>query len=471
LLVGLTNKYNVWASTLDKADVDVMQDRIENGANLLKEHCFQFDFLNDEFTPVSKGGKLPDKLFEIINDEKRREKLLVYINPPYAEARGEQIGKSNKKGFHLSTVHDKYINKIGKAVIEMFAQFSVRIYSDLPKAKLAMFSKLKYITSPNFDKFRDVFRATYKKGFIVPANTFDNVDGEFPVGFLIWDLDTKKTFKKIRADIFNKAGCFNGTKTFYCPEKKTLLINDWASVFPKDGNSIATVIGPAADFQHQSTIWILGANSNSNWFHWQSTQNNLIPTCVYFAVRHCIPADWINDRDQFLYPNNQWKKDEEFQNNCFAYTLFHGQNNISIKEGVNHWIPFSENEVNAREKFDSHFMLSFIGGKIIPNGYSDLFEQGGNEWCEKREFSPEANAVFDAGRELWRYYHSQKDANPNAAFYDIREYFQGRNAQGRMNSKSDNEKYNFLIGDLREKMKILAKKIEPKVYEYGFLMR
>jgi hypothetical protein len=31
LLAGLTNKYNIWASTLDKADVDVMHDRIKNG--------------------------------------------------------------------------------------------------------------------------------------------------------------------------------------------------------------------------------------------------------------------------------------------------------------------------------------------------------------------------------------------------------------------------------------------------------
>ena len=34
---------------------------------------------------------------------------------------------------------------------------------------------------------------------------------------------------------------------------------------------------------------------------------------------------------------------------------------------------------------------------------------------------------------------------------------------------SDDEKYTELIGDLREKMKTLAKAIEPKVYEYGFL--
>jgi len=40
-----------------------------------------------------------------------------------------------------------------------------------------------------------------------------------------------------------------------------------------------------------------------------------------------------------------------------------------------------------------------------------------------------------------------------------------------MNNKSNDEEYNKLIAILREKMKVLAKKIEPKIYEYGFLMR
>jgi hypothetical protein len=38
-----------------------------------------------------------------------------------------------------------------------------------------------------------------------------------------------------------------------------------------------------------------------------------------------------------------------------------------------------------------------------------------------------------------------------------------------MKAKSDNETYNRLIGTLREKLVILTKKIQPKVYEYGFL--
>jgi hypothetical protein len=132
--------------------------------------------------------------------------------------------------------------------------------------------------------------------------------------------------------------------------------------------------------------------------------------------------------------------------------LFHGQNRISCADGVNHWIPFTEKEVNAKEKFASNFMSAFLKDK---------------------HFSPEAEAVLDAGRELWTYYHekikARKTASVNASFYDIREFFQGRKESGTMNTKSNDETYNALIKTLRETQKTLAAKIEPKVYEYGFL--
>ena len=66
LLNGLTSIYNIWASTLDKQDVDVMHDRIDSGANLLTSHVFQFDFLNDDFT------KLPAELQKIITGRVRK---------------------------------------------------------------------------------------------------------------------------------------------------------------------------------------------------------------------------------------------------------------------------------------------------------------------------------------------------------------------------------------------------------------
>ena len=195
---------------------------------------------------------------------------------------------------------------------------------------------------------------------------------------------------------------------------------------------------------------------------------NIIEMCIYLSIRHTIKLNWINNKDQFLCPNKAWQTDIEFQNDCFVYALFHNQNRITNSEGTNHWIPFIEQEVNAQNRFESNFMTNFINGKIKIENKTDLFGNGTNQ-NGKRMFSNEAKDVFDAGRELWKYYHSQQNVNVNASLYDIREYFQGRNAKGRMNSKSDDEKYMELIGELRNKLNFLADKIKPKIYEYEFL--
>jgi len=294
LLAGLTNKYNIWASTLDKADVDVMKDRIKNGANLLENHVFQFDFLNDDF------AKLPKGLQDIINNEKKRKKLVVYINPPYAEVSSKDIKKEQ------------------------------------------------------------------------------------------------------------------------CPNPRG--------------------------------IWIL--------------YTNLIPVSIYYTIRHIIAFTWLNDRDQFLYPNDGWMNDADFQNDCLTFTIFN--TNIQSKYGINHWIPFTEED--AKDNFESHFMVDYIKDKTIHEESAELF----GELTKKHKalkFSDEAKAVFRTGKKLWQYYHSQPTANVNASLYDIREFFQGRDDNGKMNNSSGDTQYNELIGDLRSALKTLSLKIQPKVYEYGFLVK
>ena len=119
-------------------------------------------------------------------------------------------------------------------------------------------------------------------------------------------------------------------------------------------------------------------------------------------------------------------------------------------------------------------MTDFIAGKSGTEKTEDitLFESEEKESFipkEPLQFSSEAKAVFDAGRELWRYYHSFGSASANASLYDIREFFQGRNEAGRMNAKSEDTRYMELIGNLRNALGILGDKIAVKVYEYGFL--
>ena len=199
-------------------------------------------------------------------------------------------------------------------------------------------------------------------------------------------------------------------------------------------------------------------------------ESNLIQISIYLSVRLCIEATWINDRDQFLYPNDKLEEDLEFQSDCLTFTLFHGQNRISAEEGINHWIPFSEAEVGAKDSFESRFMKDFIDGKIKPKETKELLTERRSQ--KPIKFSKEAKDIFEAGRELWKYYHKHDLININASYYDIRKFFQGVDSKsGRMNNKSIDETYNKLIGNLRERMKILAKKIEPKIYEFGFLKK
>lgn len=465
LLAGLTNKYNIWASTLDQADVDVMRDRIKNGANLLDSHVFRFDFLNDDFS------KLPQSLQDVINDEEKRKKLVIYINPPYAETAGK------RSQINITEVQKRYSNTIGLAVRELYAQFICRVYAEIPSCHLAEFSKLKILQGAAFSDFREWFKAKLVSCFVVPADTFDNVKGKFPIGFKIWNTQLSEPFSHIEADVFQANGDYSGKRIFRISTEE-VYFSKWITNNKSNKDYIAWLEGITRnDFQGQNKICIISDKSpnNSQPRGIYITQCNIIESFVAFAVRHCIEATWLNDRDQFLYPNDGWQEDKEFQSDCLAFTLFHGQNRISCEQGVNHWIPFTEEEVDAKERFDSHFMTDFMAGRDVacrvPTEQPDLFadEVERTVSAEPMQFSATAQTVMDAGRELWRYYHAQPDVNPNASFYDIRAHFQGRNEKGKMNNTGTDEQYNTLIGNLRQALKELAKKIEPKVYEYGFL--
>ncbi|HEH4644770.1 TPA: hypothetical protein SG361_000518 [Campylobacter coli] len=478
LLANFTNKKNIFCSTLDKADIDVIHERIKNGANLFENHVFQFDFLNDEFFDevddkgkIIQKSKLPLILQEILKDENKRKKLIIFINPPYAEAGNSKT--ATKTGVHKEKVArenkicEKYKDILGRANNELFAQFFIRIYCEIEDCLMASFSTLKYVNSTNFIKFRESFKAKFLKGFMVPADTFDNVKGNFPIGFLIWDTSKKEEIKKIKLDVFNENGNFLGVKHFYNDKQES--INKWLRKFSIKDNGIGVLMADAPDFQQNNHVAILNQKGVAHLIFQDIDQVNIINTAIYFSVRQAMPATWINDRDQFLYPNDLYENDDEFKSDCLAFMLFHRQNKISSKEGINHFIPFSETELGiTKEAFESDFMYKFIKGKIKDE--NSLF---GDELA-KIEFSLEAQELLKVGKELFKYYHTHSEDKGylvNASLYDIKEFFQGRDEKGRMNrpSQAKDEHYKALLSDLNTALNALAKKLEPKIYEYGFL--
>jgi hypothetical protein len=329
---------------------------------------------------------------------------------------------------------------------------------------------MKAIQGPNFFKFRQFFSAEFLKGFVIPANTFDNVNGQFPIGFMIWQLQKGKKITNCTLDVYDKEGDFLSEKTFYAYGEK-VFITDWYRNY-HTRNLDDTVVGAiglyGSDFQHNNFIRITNAETHPNrWTY--ITKENLIQTAIYLAVRHCMDKTWLNNQDQFLFSNKKWEKSKKFQTDCLAFILFHQQNKITCTEGINHWIPFREQEVEPRKLYESHFMIDFLSGKIRPEKSSLFTKKEATK--TPLQFSPEAQAVFEAGKALWKYYHQQPNAKADASLYDIRAHFQGQTANGRMKTHSEDENYTQLLATLREKLKRLARKIEVKVYEYEFLKR
>ena len=151
--------------------------------------------------------------------------------------------------------------------------------------------------------------------------------------------------------------------------------------------------------------------------------------------------------------------------------------------GVCHWIPFYEPEVNSPSSFSSRFMADFLNGKVKRGKpvetTGDIFEQQeineANNTAPIEALSYEARNVLTVGREIWRYYMSQPGVSANASFLDIRAYFQGfkETDKGKlqMNSTSTDQKYMELWGELKSRLKMLEAHIEPKIYEHGFLLK
>ena len=484
LEVKHSNPRNIYMSTLDQADIDVMRAT----KTCVAAQRFQYDYLNDDITDDGKidyslTNKVPQGLRDAIAAGK---KILVLINPPYGET-GSGIGKGdmNKKGVEQTRINATMV-KEGYASKELFVQFMARIAKELPTATLAMFSKLKCVNAPNFEKFRHGWNAEYQGGFVVHSKAFDGLSGEFPIGFLIWKTNQgsqKRTpITEVTVEVLDKRAKRIGEKTFYNLPNSTFL-NVWMdkSVTNDElalplSNAIKVSSNPRIkkscdnmkgflfagnnDFQNAQTGTLIASSiyTGRNGGGVYITEENLWQAAVVFSVRRLIKQTWLNDRDQFLQPTEPLT--EEFKNDCLIWMLFNGSNLTAGANGlewngktwslVNHFIPFTEAEVGAPDRFESDFMVQYLADKPL---------------------SAEAQAVLDAGRTLWQAYFAYTDVRTVRDEYKLNRpdvgWYQIRNALKARNSSGDTAPVNF--GPFESAYQALTEKLQPQVFSLGFL--
>ncbi|MEM5877484.1 MAG: hypothetical protein QXF12_01260 [Candidatus Aenigmatarchaeota archaeon] len=462
LLVGLKNPDRVFASTLEQEDIEIMLNRKE--LKIKHENVFQFDFINDKLKPKSKGGKVPDHLYSIITNPEKRQNLLFIINPPYGSVGNLRVIAQkevrNKIGFKNIVKVNKPYYEIRSVKEEMFLLFIARIYYEIPDCYIALFSRAGFLIYKKYQPFMHFFRAKFLKGFCVPSYTFENVVAHFPLIFSIWSTKEKRCEKSdpdnnYLFDIYDKENRYLGVKQFiHIKDRK--LIHKWITNYNSyDNNSIAFLSYKNSDFLHQRQTFI---TNNTNLHPARKViyinETNLFITMVYLSVRQAIPESWLNQNDLFYEPDIEFMQDYEFITDCLYYALFHKQNVVSIKHGVNHLIPFREEEVGAKQRYDSHRLIDFI-----------------EKNKEKIIVSKETENFVQIIKEIYRYYHSKENTSQNASFHDIKEYFKKRSENNFMKNKSSDPVFNKLYEEQQKANKVLTAKIENKIYEYSFLVR
>ena len=494
LEVKHSNPRNIYMSTLDSADIDVMRAT----KTCVSATRFQYDYLNDDITDFgtidySMTNKVPESLRKAIAEGK---KILVLINPPYAEAAsgdntaGGDDNSENKIGVSRNGVSISMMSNYGSATRELFTQFIARIAKEIPNATIAIFSKVKYINAPFFEKFRQVWKAEYLGGFVVHSKAFDGLKGNFPIGFLVWNTNVKKEIDAISTDVINKNAQPIGEKSFYnIPNEK--MLNVWIprpksndlEVIPLTNaittpnkadfktwsdNALAYLTAWGNDIQHTNGTYILSSRAYGDSGGIYINPDNLWQVAIIFSVRRLVKPTWLNDRDQFLQPTEPLT--DEFKSDCLIWMLFNGSNLTASANDlewngkkwsiVNHFIPFTEEEVGAPDRFESDFMVQYLSNLT---GLEDL--------SGLAALSSEAQKVMQAGKGLWKAYFEHTDTRnvrdelklnrADVGWYQVRKALQARNASGDFIPVS--------FKPFEEAYKALTEKLQPLVYELGFL--
>ena len=502
-----SNHRNIFMSTLDQADVDVMK-----AAKTCRAATrFQYDYLNDDITDDGKidytlTEKIPQSLRTAIAEAKAgkdaagkpAKKILVLINPPYAEAtNADNTAKGagdaeNKTGVAKTKFASVAMEKYGKASNELFTQFLARIVQEIPNVTIAMFSTLKYVNAPNFEEFRKNISIKYLDGFIVHSKSFDGLKGDFPIGFLIWKTSKEYTEfpAEISCEVLDKDAKPIGQKYFYnipndqylnvwikrpkINSEDAIPLSNCITVSPMSkprvknwsDNAIAYMCTGTNDLQNAASYTFILSSVAGRGNGLFVTPENLWKCAVLFTVQKIIPHTWINHNDQFLQPNSELS--DEFKSDCLMWMLFNGKNLTAGADNLvwdnrewsitNHFIPYTEDEVNAPDRFESDFMVRYI---------EKLPHLSGTD----SPFSSEARAVLEEGKILWRAYFSATDERTvrdkyklnrsDAGWYQIRGALKARSESGDFPPVS--------FSAFETAYRTLTEKLRPLVFKYDFL--
>jgi hypothetical protein len=488
---NLTRDYKfkeLYVSTLNYSDIQTAEQMGYNPEAVK----FQFDFLNDDY------DFLPKKL---INDIENGKEILFLINPPYIKA---TPNKGNDNAGISNTVIGKEMNdkKFGIASSQLSTQFLYKITKLQEKnknIKIGIFNKPNYMTSDGFKVLREYFLNNFGfvKGFLFNASHFSDTANSWGISFSVWDsnfesdknqfnhklVDTDDEFNTIESNekiLYNCDNLKKANTIFKNKEKNDVILPPIKSYLTietekeKFGNSMAIgyINNDSNNLMQQNVVFlassVISANGNKS-----ITPDKFNSIINLFTARKSVQQNWINDKDEYLAPNEEHEQYQQFTNDSIVYSLF---NNSSQQSSLRQ-VTYKDQLWDIKNEFfwmSKEEMMELANN----NNYNELYSDArtdNNRYVHNllfgdeniyEQLSPDAKLVLDKVTELVRM--SMKMRSHFADNHNHLNSWDAGYAQLKLVWK---EYFPNEFKEFRQLYKNLEDRMRPLVYELGFLLK
>lgn len=489
---NLTRDYyfkELYCSTLENAELAISDRYNREGVS------FQFDFLNDSL------DKLPQGLKSALEQNKP---IIFFLNPPYATTCN--FGDKNKAEEGNDTIINDVMKDKGmkRCSDNLYAQFLYRIMLikeqyNLTNIHIVLFSPTLFLTGSSFESFRNVFfkEFAFNGGVQFKASHFADVADSWGISFSIWnngettdknnfnyalidniDGEIKEVGKKV---VYN----IDGQKTASLWAKEDVKKNktedapqmtSGINYKPNKNGCRGNLVKNALGFYYNNSNNVDKNAQNVGMFtscFSSGTGCSILPInfdkcTALFSARKLIEKNWVNSKDEYLAPNEEHEKYQEFVNDSIVYSLFHSASNQSSLRQVEYKDKLWDikNEFFFMSKNDIMSLASENGYDFTFNDANVSNERYVYTKLQGIELSQEAKAVLNMAIDLvkasFKYREMFDEEHPeyqimnwDASYYQLKAMWK--------------EYMPEALKEFNELFKALGDKMRPMVYELGFL--
>lgn len=397
---GKDYKQYCYLSTLEQMDVDTC--KIKGFENTI-----QYDYLKDNEQPQwkYKGRKLP--IEEIARLEGR--KLMIVMNPPYQRRSGYSYDLALEFFIKVQNLHPDVIVYYCKT--EFFLRDTISVFVESGYR----------IVSHVFSNAKETFLLSE---WSISQVVFDKENGDVITGEKIiadrYDFCSKKRILK-----YVKTYCYDNTRPYLVKEIEKKIV---------DYQSEGLVLG---QWSYLGNVLIIsnGGKEKSSKITSENLKYCLLSKGINFNT-HAKYYEW----NYLVYKGIVDNISLELFNDAIMFSLFYKNNQFSNKGYRNYIMPFTSEELGCA-KNDLNVLLPQIGNLFSEKFDCQQFDF--REFLKQFDFSEEAQALYQAALEIFKYYHRSEeysDKDYNDSFYDITNAIMGKDVNSFKTLEKENNK-------------------------------